>query len=65
MGPAPVDSFNGYKYFVTYIDDYSRTTWLYLLKSKSEVFTMFKEFSNIVSNQFNSKIKTLRSDNGT
>jgi hypothetical protein len=37
--PAPLDSFNGYKYFVIFIDDFSRTTWLYLLKNKSKVFS--------------------------
>jgi hypothetical protein len=29
-GPTPIDSFNGFKYFVLFIDDFSRTTWLYL-----------------------------------
>jgi GAG-pre-integrase domain len=38
-GPALVESFNGFKYFVIFIDDFSRTTWLYLLKNKSEVFS--------------------------
>jgi GAG-pre-integrase domain len=43
-GPAPVDSKKDFKYFVSFIDDKSRTTWLYLLKSKSEVFSIFKPF---------------------
>jgi transposase InsO family protein len=64
-GPAPLDSFNGYKYFVIFIDDFLRTTWLYLLKNKSEVFSQFVEFYNFVENQFDTKIKTFRSDNGT
>ena len=34
-GPAPVDSYDGYKYFVLFIDDKSHATWLYLLKSKT------------------------------
>jgi hypothetical protein len=33
-GPARVDSYNHFKYFVTFIDDFSRTTWIYLLKGK-------------------------------
>jgi GAG-pre-integrase domain len=40
-GNAPVDSRDDFKYFVTFIDDKSRTTWLYLLKSKKEVCAIF------------------------
>jgi transposase InsO family protein len=64
-GPAPIESFNGNKYFVLFIDDFSRTTWLYLMKNKSEVFSHFQEFYNFVENQFNAKIKIFRTDNGT
>jgi len=64
-GPAPIDSYNGYKYFVIFIDDFSKVTWLYLMKNKSEVLSHFQEFSNFVENQFNYKIKTFRTDNGT
>ena len=59
------ESFDGYKYFVTFIDDFSRVTWLYLLKSKSEVVEAFMDFHNLVKNHFDSKIQTLRSDNGS
>jgi Integrase core domain len=64
-GPAPIESYNGFKYYVTFIDDHSRTTWVYLLKSKHEVFFRFQEFFNLVGNQFGAKIKFFRSDNGT
>jgi hypothetical protein len=64
-GPALIDSFNGFKYFVIFIDDFSRTTWLYLLKNKDEVFSQFVDFCNFVKNQFETKIKIFRSDNGT
>ena len=46
------------------IDDYSCKTWLYLLKSKDEVFIKFKEFKVLIENLSERKIKTLRSDNG-
>jgi GAG-pre-integrase domain len=49
-GNAPVNSKKGFKYFITFIDDKSRTTWLYLLKSKKEVPTIFKNFYNMVKN---------------
>jgi Integrase core domain/GAG-pre-integrase domain len=64
-GPAPIDSYNGYKYFVIFIDDFTKVTWLYLMKNKSEVFSFFQEFCNFIENQFGSKIKTFRTDNGT
>jgi GAG-pre-integrase domain len=59
-GPAPVSSYNNYRYFGIFIDDYSRTTWLYLMKNKSEVFSHFQTFLNLVETQFNKKIKFLR-----
>ncbi len=64
-GPAPINSYNSFRYYVTFIDDYSRTTWIYLLKTKDEVFSKFQEFTNYVENQYNTKIKKFRSDNGT
>jgi Reverse transcriptase (RNA-dependent DNA polymerase)/Integrase core domain/gag-polypeptide of LTR copia-type/GAG-pre-integrase domain len=64
-GNAPIDSKEGYKYFVTFIDDKSRATWLYLLKSKREVPITFKNFCIMIENQFGTTIKVLRSDNGT
>jgi hypothetical protein len=41
-GPAPVNSCNGYKYYLLFVDDFSRFSWLFLLKSKSEVLNTFK-----------------------
>lgn len=63
-GMAPVTSHANYKYFVTFIDDYSRFTWLYLLHSKDELFSVFKIFHSHVKTQFSSNIKIFRSDNG-
>jgi Integrase core domain/GAG-pre-integrase domain len=64
-GPAPLMSYNGFKYFVLFIDDFSRTTWLYLLRSKDEVFDSFIEFTSRIKTQYDGKIKIFRSDNGT
>ena len=50
-GPMSVHSFSGYSYYVTFIDDYSRKTWIYFLKAKSEVFERFREFKSLVENQ--------------
>jgi hypothetical protein len=64
VGSAPLISYNDFKYFILFIDDCSRTTWLYLLRSKDEVFDCFIEFTNSIKTQYDGKIKTFRSDNG-
>ena len=63
-GPMPSISVSGYEYYVTFIDDYSRNTWIHYLKNKSEVFGKFKEFKALIENQSEKRIKTLISDNG-
>ena len=63
-GPI-LESFDGYRYFVTFVDDFTRITWLYLLKYKSELPNVFQDFHKLVGTQFASKIHVLRSDNGT
>jgi hypothetical protein len=60
----PVKSLGGSSYYVIFTDDYSRKTWLYLLKTKDEVFNKFQEFKAEIENLTNKKIKTLRIDNG-
>jgi transposase InsO family protein len=60
----PTSSISGYVYYVSFIDDYSRKTWIYFLKSKDEVFSKFKEFKALIENLSERKIKILRSDNG-
>lgn len=63
-GPMETNSLNGARYFLLFIDDYSRMTFIYFLKQKSEVFYRFKEFKSVVENQLSKKIKILRTDNG-
>jgi hypothetical protein len=60
----PSTSLSGYVYYVSFIDDYSRKTWVYFLKSKDEVFGKFKEFKALIENLSEIKIKIPRSDNG-
>ena len=60
----PVESLGGYKYFVTYIDDYSRCCIMFFLKRKSKVFEKFKEFEAITTNNSGCKIGRFRTDNG-
>ena len=63
-GPMEVDSIAGSKYFVTFIDDYSRQVFVYFLSFKSEVFEAFKSFEAMVTRQTGRNIKVLRTDNG-
>jgi hypothetical protein len=63
-GPMSRVSLGGCEYYVTFIDDHSRKTWIYFLKTKSEVFKRFQEFRALVENHTGKKIKVLRSDNG-
>ncbi|GJS85516.1 putative RNA-directed DNA polymerase [Tanacetum coccineum] len=64
-GPYKVTSPEGFKYFLTVVDDYSRAVWLYLIKTKDEVSFYLTLFYNLIENQFNKRIKIFRSDNGT
>ncbi|KAE8715738.1 hypothetical protein F3Y22_tig00110160pilonHSYRG00308 [Hibiscus syriacus] len=61
---APVTSLGGAKYFVSFIDDYSRRYWVYPIKNKSDVFSTFKIFKARVELDYGNKIKCFRTDNG-
>ena len=64
MGPFQTKSLEGASYVLTFIDDFSRMTFGYLLEHKDQTFETFKVFKAFVENQTNLKIKMLRSDNG-
>ena len=49
VGPMPTKPINGCRYFLTFIDDCSRYSWVYFMKQKSEVFETFKVFKAMVS----------------
>jgi hypothetical protein len=63
-GPMSIVSFSGYHYYVSFIDDFSKKTWIYFMNTKDEVFNRFQDFKALVENQTGRKIKVLRSDNG-
>jgi hypothetical protein len=60
-GPAPA-SVGRYKYYVSFIDDYSKCTWIYLLKNKSDVFQKFHDFQHLVERLFDKKIIAMQTD---
>ncbi|GJS93657.1 putative RNA-directed DNA polymerase [Tanacetum coccineum] len=64
-GPYKVVSHTGHRYFLTVVDDYTRAVWVYLIKSKDEVFESINIFYNLIKNQFKRTVKIFRSDNGT
>jgi hypothetical protein len=63
-GPAPVESKGGKKYYVTFTDDKTRLTHLYLLRQKDEAFGVYKEYEAWVATQLSAKVKILHSDRG-
>ena len=62
-GAAP-SSVGRYSYYVSFIDDYSKYTWIYLLKRKSDVLQAFQNFQSLVERKFNRKIVCMQTDWG-
>ena len=63
-GPMSSSSLSRYVYYVSFIDDFSRKTWIYFMNNKDEVFSKFKEFKALIENHIEKKIKTFQSGNG-
>jgi hypothetical protein len=63
FGPVTVPSLGGSLYYVSFIDEFSKKTWIYVLRKKSEVFKKFKEFKFLVENQTYKKTKVSSTDN--
>lgn len=54
----------GFRYFLFIVDDATRSTWVYLLKAKSDVRSILNSFYRIIQTQFKTNIKFVRLDNG-
>jgi transposase InsO family protein len=63
-GPAPINSINSHRYYVIFVDDFTRFTWFFPLKHKSQVLASFQHFKNTMENHLGTSIKTLRTDCG-
>ena len=63
-GPMPITSMNGSRYILTFIDDFSRYTWVFFIKKKSEVCEKFIDLKVLIENAYGKKIKILRYYNG-
>jgi hypothetical protein len=63
-GPFSTKSVNGSAYFFTIVDDHFRFTWVHLMQHKFQTRTHIQNFFSMITNQVDSKIKCIRSDNG-
>jgi hypothetical protein len=62
--PSPQTSIQGHKYYVIFIDHFTKYVWFFPLCNKSDVKIIFPQFHKMIQNRFNANIKTLYSDNG-
>lgn len=62
-GPYKSPTYNGCRYFLTIVDDYTRATWTHLMGSKNNYFPLIKAFIAMVKTQFNATIQSIRSEN--
>ncbi|KAK1684971.1 hypothetical protein QYE76_045819 [Lolium multiflorum] len=65
FGPSHYDTLGGSKYGLVIVDDYSRYSWVFLLKSKDETHREFITFTKKAQRMYESEIKAIRTDNGT
>lgn len=63
-GPPPMNSHCQFRYYTSFVNAYSRLTWIYFLKNKSDALSVFKQFKSLVELQFNKKIKAIQTDWG-
>ncbi|KAI5323652.1 hypothetical protein L3X38_032724 [Prunus dulcis] len=63
-GPTRTPSFNNKRYFILFVDDFSRMMWVYFLEQKSEAFSVFKQFKAFGENESGHNLKVLRTDRG-
>ncbi|GJW91381.1 retrovirus-related pol polyprotein from transposon TNT 1-94 [Tanacetum coccineum] len=64
-GPMRVESFNGKKYVLVIVDDYSRYTWTHFLRSKDETPEVLINFLKLVQRGLHAQVRTVRTDKGT
>ena len=62
-GPAPHPSPTGGKYYMVFVDDYTRASWTYILKSRKEVLSRVQHFLLEIITQYETIVKVLRTDN--
>ena len=63
-GPAPYLSIEGYRFYIAFVDDFTRYTWIYPLHLKYEAATTCLQFHSMIERQFDTKVKCFQSDWG-
>jgi histone deacetylase 1/2 len=63
-GPAPFTSCYGYNYYITFVDTFTKYTWIYFLKNKSDAIRALTQYLALIKNQFQASVKSLQSDWG-
>ena len=63
-GPFLVASTTKHRYYVIFVDDFSRKCWIFFMQKKSETYSKFCEFKALVEKELGKQVKALRSDNG-
>lgn len=63
-GPFRVNSLGGHKFFVTFIDDFSRKIWIFFISHKSQLLSKFQHFVHLVETSTGKKVQALRTNNG-
>nr|GEY32977.1 hypothetical protein [Tanacetum cinerariifolium] len=64
-GPMRVESINGKKYVLVIVDDYSRYTWTYFLRSKDETPEVLIDFLRLIQRGLHAQVRIVRTDKGT
>ena len=62
--PSPVTALSQHHYYVTFIDNHTLCTWVYLMKKKSKVFTHFRIFMQMIKTQYRTVVRKSWSNNG-
>ena len=62
--PFSTTSMAKHRYYVIFVDDYSRKCWIFFMKKKDQTFTKFCEFKALVEKELGKKVKAIWSDNG-
>ena len=62
-GPSPITNIGESRYFVVFINDYSRYSWIFPMKPRFDLLPIYGNFEKMFETQFSKCIKNFRSDN--